>query len=92
MIILLVISGIAFSKKTITRINDNGAEIKQALTETEQAQIGKESKITSAIITQMKTGTGPWDDNDDVGNDSSDDNDIVRSFDQITYTIESTMA
>ena len=40
----------------------------------------------------MKTGTGPWDDNDEAGNDSSEDNNIVRSFDQVTYTIESTMA
>jgi len=49
-------------------------------------------KITSSQIIQTKTGTGPFDDNDDPGNDSSEDNDVVRSFDQVTWTIENTMA
>ena len=40
------------------------------------------AKISSAIVTQTKTGTGPFDDNNDPGNDSSEDNDVVRSFDQ----------
>ena len=47
--------------------------------------------ITSAEVIQSKTGTGPWDSDDSPGNDSSDDNDIVRSFDQVTWTIENTM-
>ena len=46
--------------------------------------------ITSAEVVQIKTGTGPWDSDDTQGNDSSQDNDIVRSFDQVTYTIENT--
>ena len=49
------------------------------------------AEITSAQIIQTKTGTGPWDDDDEPGNDSSEDNDIVRSFDQVTWTIENTM-
>ena len=49
------------------------------------------AEITSAQIIQAKTGTGPWDDDDEPGNDSSEDNDIVRSFDQVTWTIENTM-
>ena len=48
--------------------------------------------ISSAEIIQTKTGTAPWDDDDEPGNDSSEDNDIVRSFDQVTWTIENTMA
>lgn len=48
--------------------------------------------ITSSQVIQTKTGTGPWDDNDEPGNDSSEDNNIVRSFDQVTWTIENTMA
>ena len=50
------------------------------------------AKITSAQIIQTKTGTGPFDENDEPGNDSSEDNNIVRSFDQVTWTIENTMA
>ena len=49
------------------------------------------AEISSVQVIQTKTGTGPWDDNDDAGNDSSEDNDIVRSFDQVTWTIENTM-
>ena len=49
------------------------------------------AKISSSQIIQTKTGTGPFDDNDDPGNDSSEDNNIVRSFDQVTWTIENTM-
>ena len=50
------------------------------------------AKISSAQIIQTKTGTGPWDENDEPGNDSSEDNNIVRSFDQVTWTIENTFA
>ena len=50
------------------------------------------AKITSVQIIQTKTGTGPWDSDDTPGNDSSEDNDIVRSFDQVTWTIENTLA
>lgn len=49
------------------------------------------ARISSAQVIQTKTGTGPWDDNDEPGNDSSEDNNIVRSFDQVTWTIENTM-
>ena len=49
------------------------------------------AKISSSVVTQTKTGTGPFDENDDPGNDSSEDNNVVRSFDQVTWTIENTM-
>ena len=50
------------------------------------------AKISSAQIIQTKTGTGPWDEDDSPGNDSSEENDVVRSFDQVTWTIENTFA
>ena len=53
---------------------------------------GDKGYISSAQITQVKTGTGPFDSNDDPGNDSSEDNNIVRSFDQVTWTVNLTMA
>ena len=49
------------------------------------------AEITSCQIIQTKTGTGPFDDDDEAGNDSSEDNDIVRSFDQVTWTVDNTM-
>ena len=45
-------------------------------------------RISSSQVIQTKTGTGPFDENDEPGNDSSEDNNIVRSFDQVTWTIE----
>ena len=52
--------------------------------------IGDKAEITSAIVQNRATGTGPWDENDEPGNDSSEDNNIVRSFDQVTWTTELT--
>ena len=49
------------------------------------------ARISSAQIIQTKTGTGPFDLNDEAGNDSSENNNIIRSFDQISWTIENTM-
>ena len=53
---------------------------------------GDKAYISSAQVIQTKTGTGPWDSNDESGNDSSENNNIVRSFDQVTYTVDLTMA
>ena len=58
----------------------------------ENNEIGDKGYISSAQIIQTKTGTGPWDADDEPGNDSSEDNNIVRSFDQITWTVDLTMA
>ncbi len=52
---------------------------------------GDKGYISSAQVIQTKTGTGPWDADDEPGNDSSEDNNIVRSFDQVIWTVESTM-
>ena len=46
--------------------------------------------ITSAEASEVKTGVGPFDADDEPGNDSSEENNIVRSFDQITWTYELT--
>ena len=53
-------------------------------------EIGLKGYISNATIISTKTGTGPFDDNDDPGNDSSEDNNIVRSFDQVMWTIDLT--
>ena len=57
----------------------------------DRALIGEKGYISSSAIIQRKTGTGPFDNDDESGNDSSEDNDIVRSFDQITWTIENNL-
>lgn len=70
----------------------------------EDIEIGAKSIVTSSVITKRTTGVGPFDpesttdsENSDgsikwtAGNDVSEDDNIVRSFDQITWTIENTM-
>ena len=44
--------------------------------------------ISSFGIRQIKDGTESFDKNDEIGNDSSDSNRIVRSFDYINYDLE----
>lgn len=47
-----------------------------------------EAYISSLTIDQMDTGMAPFDQNDDRGNDSSPDNDIIRSFDKVMYSVQ----
>lgn len=44
--------------------------------------------ITSAGVSSRTTGTAPFDENDDPGNDSSESNNVIRSFDKVTWNIE----
>lgn len=46
--------------------------------------------ISACKIKEINDGTIPFDENDNKGNDSSDKNGIVRSFDTINYTINYT--
>ena len=48
--------------------------------------------VSDATIISTKTGTGPFDSDDQPGNDSSENNNIVRSFDQVTWTVDLTMS
>ena len=71
----------------------DGEDDKQETQITEDdLEVGRNGYISSAQIIERVTGTGPWDDNDEPGNDSSPDNDIVRSFDQVTWTVNLTTA
>lgn len=92
LMISLIISLFAQGYLLKSQVKVKSVDKPQALIDEEQADIGKNAKISSSIITQRKTGTGPFDEDDAPGNDSSEDNNIVRSFDQITWTIENTMS
>ena len=71
----------------------DGEDDKQETEITEEdLEVGRNGYISSAQIIERATGTGPWDDDDEPGNDSSPDNDIVRSFDQVTWTVNLTTA
>lgn len=53
---------------------------------------GGEASVSGLVVRSQTDGIGPFDDDDAVGNDSSDTNLIVRSFDDIGYTLEYTTA
>ena len=55
-------------------------------------EVGQKGYISGVQVMQTKTGTGPWDTDDNPGNDTSADNNIVRSYDQVTWTIDVTMS
>ena len=48
--------------------------------------------VSGFKVKEQKDGVGPFDKDDNAGDDSSDDNLIVRSFDDINYTLEFTTA
>ena len=103
LIIIAIITMIAIifaSKKKMVEISGkkaNSEYINNQIKATENGaqavnSIGDKAYISEAKIIQVQTGTGPWDTDDNPGNDSSENNNIVRSFDQVTWTADITMA
>ena len=80
------------SKNNLNFFNSSNNNYSSENIDEKAIDIGSKGYISSAEIIQTKTGTGPWDENDEPGNDSSEDNDIVRSFDQVVWTIDLTMS
>lgn len=60
-------------------------EIKEKLTD-------DSAYVSGIAVTSIADGTGPFDNDDSVGNDSSAANKIVRTFDTVTYEFEVMMA
>ena len=50
--------------------------------------VGEKAYITGMEIIDRITGTGPWDNNNNAGNDQDEDNNIVRSFDSVVWKIK----
>jgi len=86
-------------KESNSSVNDVSNEILYS------SETGNYGYISSAVITETKTGVAPFDtvsstnsSNSDgsitwtAGDDTSEDDNIVRSFDQITWTIENTLS
>jgi uncharacterized repeat protein (TIGR01451 family) len=51
----------------------------------DEKRAGDYLKIESATINSMIDGTAPFDSDDNAGNDSTEQNKIVRSYDSVTY-------
>lgn len=72
-------------------INNNLNQILLSLNQ--NGTLTDDSGIVTAInTTKISTGTGPFDATEGAGNDTSADDNIVRSFDQVTYAVEATTA
>ena len=54
--------------------------------------LGQYAQISLVRRAKRITGTVPFDQNDNAGNDSGTENNIVRSFDKVLYEFELTMA
>ncbi len=81
---------------TGANISENNGTSSQADGETNEnaraLTIGDKAIISSVAISDRATGTAPWDDDNEPGNDMDAENNIVRSFDQVTWTTELTFA
>ena len=60
--------------------------------EEETKLVGEDIYVSSAEFTSIVDGTESFDADDEPGNDSSPSNNVVRSFDRITYNVDLTMA
>ena len=90
--LLAILGGIILLSYLVNPIKTNMISKTETMTTEEIQNVGQNAIITESVITERLTGTGPFDSNDTAGNDSSENNNIVRSFDQVTWTIENTMA
>ena len=79
-------------RQSVEEQADGGDDKQETQITEDDLEVGRNGYISSAQIIERVTGTGPWDDDDEPGNDSSPDNDIVRSFDQVTWTVNLTTA
>lgn len=74
--------GITASKKlTVYSVNERKDEIGD-----------DEGYIKSLAVSAVVDGSSPWDGDDDPGDDSSDSNKIVRTWDTVTYNVAYTTA
>ena len=90
-LLISLLSGIIIFSYLVNPIKTNVVSKPETMTTEEIENVGKNAIVTESVITERLTGTGPFDSYNTPGNDSSESNDIVRSFDQVTWTIENTM-
>ena len=91
-IALIAFALLIFGKKTIKLFNAKQAELKnnefvETLT-AEETQVGEHAYISSMKVIDKVTGTAPFDKEEGPGNDTSDKNNIVRSFDTMSWNVE----
>ena len=58
----------------------------------EDEELGRYAYVKNLEIIQRTTGTAPWDINNEPGNDNNADNNVVRSFDKVLWTVSCDLA
>ena len=99
-LVILALLGVAFiltnpntRQSILNSLNGNINNAEAQVYDDGSASLTDDSAVVSSVaIVNKTTGTGPFDDNDEPGNDSSATNNIVRSFDTVTYELEANMA
>ncbi len=93
LLLLVIFSALFMLLKSKVEVKSvNFARKEYNLSDEQSTEIGKNAIISSIVVTKRTTGVGPFDTTDEPGNDSSADNNIVRSFDQVAWTMEANMA
>lgn len=64
------------------------ALILPAVTESISPLTGDDARVTSITVTGISDGVAPFDDNNNPGNDFKENNNIVRTFDTVTYNFK----
>lgn len=89
LVIFCIVCGLSLSVSALED-DDNKGEIREELA-------GDWAYITDFIMkpddtttsgTYVRTGTSPWDEDNEAGNDKDALNDILRSFDTVSYTFQ----
>lgn len=93
-IFLLVLSVILTSFSLLRKTKDSkfSSLNKYFNGDTDTEYVGENAVVTAATITSRKTGTPNFDSQEGPGNDISEDDDVVRTFDTIKYTLNTNMS
>ena len=82
------------TEEMLTITMEGGGEYAIMVTDTAEdgtAFVSDEAVITGMIVNTIADGSGVWDADDGPGNDSGNNNRIVRTFDTIRYSVEYTI-
>ena len=85
MLVALVLAAISAMALPMVGIRANASDDGVGIGETLDTDAAYISRLE---VTDKSTGSEPFDSDDEPGNDSTADNDIVRSFDDVSYEIE----
>ena len=88
----LLIGGTTLRKDNPKTWEETLAEFESSHQEIEaEKEVGQKAEVSGAILSKISTGTAPFDNDDNTGNDKSEDNDIVRTLDKVIWLIEADM-